>query len=939
MTKKNSRASASLTTLMVSLLLAAAVPAFAQSDDAKAARFYEDALKRYDRHDYAGAVIQLKNSLQIDKNQLSVHLLLGKALLADSQVANAEVEFNEALRLGVNRAELAVPLAEAMVAQGKQAQMFDDARLKPAGLPNGIQLKLLLVRASAASDVGDARGAMKAVEDARAIDPADPATWQAEVPLRIRAGQFKEATIAADRALKLDPDSSQATYQRASVLHVQGQIAQALAGYDRSIKQDNGNIDARLARAGILLDLNRDADAQAEINELLRQAPHDPRGNYIRGLLAERAGNVAGAKASFKRVTELLDPVPIEFIRYRVQILMLNGLSHYDLKEYEKAKPYLEFAAKQQPNSPLTKLLAQIAMAEPNMPRAIELLETYLKARPGDGQALLMLASAQMTQGRYAKASSLLQDALQAKDSPEFRAALGLSLMRGGKTATATAELERAFKADPKQTYAGLALVDLYLRAGQLPKALQIADGMAKANPQNPSILLVQAGARMRARDFAGARAGYEAALKLNDKMLPAKLGLARVDVATKAFDAADTRLRELLKENERNVDILFELATLYEAWGKDDRAAGFLDSAVDASSQTQTRANFAMVAWQMRKGSPSAAMDAAKLLLSKMPDDVEALQVYAQAQIANGDLAGARSTLTNASRRAAFDAPTLEKIARAQLDAKDVAGAAYSLDKALTGSPDNLPATALMSTVELMQGEPAKAERRARQLIQTYPKAAIGYGLLADVATTRGQAAAAIDAMRKAYELEKTAPNLLRLFHALSLQDGGKPAIELAQGWLKSHPKDIVVQKALGDAYARAGNFTAARRSYEAVLAIQPTDLEALNNLANVLIHQNDPGAPSVAERALALNPRIPMVIDTAGWANYQAGNKERALQLLRDARLRDPTNPDIRYHLAVVLKQTGRPVEAKDELEVALKSKNFASAQDARTLMATLK
>ncbi|WP_077037102.1 XrtA/PEP-CTERM system TPR-repeat protein PrsT [Pelomonas sp. KK5] len=926
--------------LVAALLIATAGAGFAQGDTGKAARFYEDALQRYDRKDYAGAIIQLKNSLQQDKNQLSVHLLLGKALLANAEVANAELEFNEALRLGVNRGEIVVQLAQAMVAQGKQAQLFDDARLKPAGLPPGVLLKLKLVLASAWSDVGDNRQALQAVMDARAVNPADAASWLAEVPLRVRSRQFKEATAAAEQALKLAPDSAEAAYQKASILHVQGQIADALQLYERSIKLDNGNVDAHLARAGLLLDLYRDKEAQTEIDELRRLAPNDPRGTYLRAQVAERAGDMPAAKAALKRVTELLDPVPIEYIRYRVQLLMLNGLSHYDLKEFEKAKPYLEYAAKQQPNSPLTKLLAQIALAEPNVPRAIDLLETYLKSRPGDGQALLMLASAQMSQGRHAKATALLQEALQAKDSPDFRAALGLSLMRGGKSADATAELERAYKADPKQIQAGLVLVDMYLKAGQQAKALQVADSLAKANPANPTILLVQASARLRARDVAGARAGYQAALKIDPKLLPAQLGMARLELTTRDFAAADNRLRTLLRSDERNVDVLFELATLYETWGKDDKALGYLQSAADASSPTQTRANYALVAWQLRKGTPGGALDAAKVLLSKRPDDIEALLVYSQAQLASADFAGARATLTNASRRAAYDATQLERIARAQLDAKDLAGAAYSLDKALQGSPNFLPAMVLMSTVELMQNDPAKAERRARQVIQGWPKAAIGYGLLADVAASRGQQAAAVDALRHAYELEKTAPNLLRLFRAQSqVPEGGKAAIELAQGWIKAHPKDTAVQKALADAHARAGNFTAARHGYEAVVAQQPGDLEAMNNLANVLIRQKDPGAPAVAEKALALDPRNAVVIDTAGWAHFIAGNRDRALQLLRDARLRNPANPDVRYHLAAVLAQTGRSGEAREELEAALKSHSFASADDARQLMSTLK
>ena len=72
--------------------------------DAKASKYYEDALIRYEKKDLDGAVIQLKNALQIDKSMLPVQMLLGKALLQNGDVVAAEVAFLEAIRLGVNRA-------------------------------------------------------------------------------------------------------------------------------------------------------------------------------------------------------------------------------------------------------------------------------------------------------------------------------------------------------------------------------------------------------------------------------------------------------------------------------------------------------------------------------------------------------------------------------------------------------------------------------------------------------------------------------------------------------------------------------------------------------------------------------------------------------------------------------------------------------------------
>lgn len=924
---------------LLAALLIAATPAAQALDATKAARYYEDALQRYEKRDIPGAIIQLKNALQADKTQLPVHVLLGKALLANSEPAAAEFQLGEAIRLGVNRAEVAVALAIAMNSQGKQPQMLDDPRLQTAGLPPGIQQQLLLERALAQSDLGDIKAALASVMQARAINVSDVNGWIAEVPLRVRNRQFTEAMAAADQAVKLAPENSEALYHRASIFHANGEVAQALAGYERAIKAQPKHAESHLARAGLLIDLSRDADALAEVNELQALKPSDPRGSYLRAVLAERANDLPTFRAALKKVTDLLDPVPIEYIRYRTQLLMLNGLAHYSLGELEKAKPFLELASRQQPGSPLAKLLAQIALAEPNVNRAIELLDAYVRARPGDGQALLMLASAHMTQGRHARAVQLMQDALKAKDSAEYRTALGLSLLQSGQASMAEDQLAKAYKADPKQTYAGLALVTVYLRDKQTAKALAVSETLARANPNSATVMMVQAYAKTQARDYAGGRAGYEKALRLDASQMEAKLGLARIDAVTGNYDAAERRLKAALKDDERNVNALFELALVNELRGKDDEALKWLGSAAEASGPRETRANFALVAWHLRKGQAAQAVEAAKVLLSKLPEDVEALQAYAAAQFANGDPAGAKTTLTNAARRAAFDTPRLVEVARQQVVSQDLKGAAYTLEKALSGTPNDPASIAMLSSVELAQGNVAQAEQRARQVIDANPKSALGYNLLAEVAMRRGQGSAALDALRKAHDIDKSAVTLTRLMRAQASQGAQKAAVDSADAWLKKSPADNTVRSALAELLVRSRDFAGARKQYEAILKSSPSDTAVLNNLANVLIELKDGGAGDVAERALKNDPRNPVLLDTAGWANHRVGKADRALQLLRDARLRAPDNLDIRYHLAAVLAQAGRKGEAREELNAALRNDaTFATAADAKQLLSTL-
>jgi cellulose synthase operon protein C len=905
----------------------------------KAAGFYEDALSRYEKKDIPGAIIQLKNALQIDPNMLPVQLLLGKALMQNSEVVAAQVAFNEALRLGVNRAEVVVPLGEAYLAQGKQSEFLASNTFAPAGLPPGIQLQVHLLRAAAQADVGDAGAALKSIDEARAIDKSNVDVWLAEVPIRIRARQFKEAGVAADTALELTPGSAEALYQKGAVAHVQGNLKAALEAYDRALAADTKHVEARVARIGIAMDQGRYADASKDVAELQAASPREPRAAYMKALLAERSGDLAGSQAGLKQVTELLDPVPIEFMRYRPQMLMLNGLAHFGLRQSEKAKQYLEAFQRVQRSSPVVKLLARIYMADGNFALAINALEPYLRVQPGDGQALTLLANAHRASGRNAKAAALMQEALKTQDNPAFRTTLGLSLIGDGQTATGIAELEAAYAKNPQQPLTAAALVQIYLQTGQARKAIPVARQLLKMQAKNPQFHNLLGMALGQTGDAAGARKAFEQALALDAKFQQAKLNLARVDIGTRSYDAASARLNDMLKDEPGSSEAMYELALIAERKGQQPEAQRWMEKARDAGASGDPRWDLALMEFHLRNDRPGPALDAAKSASARKPDDLRVLLAYSRAQLANGDTIAAKSALNTATRVAEYDAPLQVQIANLQLAANNPGGANYSLDKALSARPNFLPALAVKVQVQMRQGDLDAAEKQARSIVAAQPKLPVGFSLLGDVSMARKQLPNAIEAYRKAHQIDPNTASLVQLFRAMSQQENGKPALQLAERWMKTYPRDLSVQKALADGYARAGDFKSAKSAYEAALKLEAKDAEVLNNLANVQISLKDPGAIKTAESALANAPGNATIVDTLGWALFQNGQSDRALQLLRDARLRQPGNPEIRYHLASILAQTGRKNEARDELTAALKAyPQFEARADAEKLLQSL-
>lgn len=921
------------------LLAAALTMSQALAADPQAARYYEDAQSRYDKRDFDGSVIQLRNALRLDRSMLPAHLLLGKALFESGDAAAAEAALDEALRMGVDRAEVVVPLARALVGQAKPQLVIDQPRFSDAGLPADARFQLLLVKANAAADTGDPRGALAFLDAARALAPADVRGWLAEVPLRIRGGQLEQAAAAADKALALQAGNAEAHYIRGMVWHVKGALPSALQSYAKALALDPGHTEALASRAGVLMDLGRLPEVKADLAKLAALSPKDPRAAYLSALVAEREGRATDAKAALAEVVAVLDPAPIEMLRFKPQLLMLAGLAQYGLGHTDKAKPYLDAFLRLQPGSPAAKLMARIHLQDGNAGRAIETLDQYLRRQPNDSQATLLLASAHMSQGRHARAVTLLRGALQRDDRVDYRSALGLAMMRAGKGGDAVAELEAVYKRDPGHVQSGTALAALYLQLGRAAKALAVADQLAKRRPNQPGLLHLQGVARAATGDVNGARQAFESASRLDARFIDPQVELARLDARAGNLDAALSRLTTLAAANDRHLPTLALIGELHARKGALDEAQRWLEKADAVSGPDDLEAGTRLVEFHLAHRQIDRAQEAMKRLTTRAPEALRVLILQSRVELAAGLPRAARTSLTRASSAAAYDPRALTLIAELQLAAGDAAAAGHSLDKALKEKPDLLRAQALMVAANISLGELAKAEQLARQVVARQPKLGLGHALLGDVALARQSVPSALEAYRKAHQLEQTPTSAMRLFAALARGES-TAAVQFANQWLKSRPKDLFMQRALADAHARDGNWPLARQAYEKLLAASPGDAEAANNLANVLIATKDPGALAMAEKAMALKPGAAHILSTAGWAAHNAGQQERALALLRDARLRDPQSNETRYYLGTVLASTGRSQEARTELEAALRSgRPFASAKDAESLLRTLR
>lgn len=912
----------------------------AHGQNAEAGRFYEDALKRHNAGDRDGAALQLRNALQKDRNFLPAHLLLGQVSLDNSNAPAAEAAFSEALRLGASRNEVAALLATAMVGQGRHAEMLTDPRLQVGGLARGAQVRLLVVRAGAQSDLGDDASALASLNQARGLEPDNPEVWLAEVPIRIRSNNLELAMSAVQRALRIEPRSANALYLRGSVQHVGGDLRAAYASYGEALAINPQHTDALVTRAALALDLDQVDQAQLDIQQLRKTQPREPRADYLSALIAERKGDSAASVAAMRRVTELLAPVPIESLRYQTQMLILGGLSHHAVGEPQKAKPYLEMVIRLQPRNPASKLLAQILYDEGQVENGIQLLENYLRTVPQDMQALSLLAAGHSAMGRQAKATQLMTRALSASDNPQMRVILGQSLLRAGKLDDAQAELETAIRRSPSSLAAGIPLATLYLRSRQPAKAVSLAQSLVSAHPRQASVHQLLGMALMAKGDRRSARASFEKALQLDQRLSEPQISLARLDHLEGRSAQAQRRLQTLHDANKEAIEPLLELASLSVSTGKPDDAQRWLERAMAVAGPRDVRPQFALIDLFLQRRQPAKAVEEARALYARRGDEPAALIAYARAALAAEDRKTARGLLTTAGRRVGFEVEPLVEVGSLQHAAGDLPGARYTLGKALELDAKHGKALLLLATVEMESGELNQASSLAAQLEKVRPNEVATHLLLAEIATVRKQPDQALRALRQAHELQASSVTTQRLMLHHAGQRNPNAARQVADAWLRRSPNDVAVRHLLGDLLMSGQQWPAAKSSYEALLQIRPNDARALNNLAVTLGKLGDAKAAlAMAERAVKASPGNALTLDTLAWLLHQQGQSDRALSLLREARLRDPEHGEIRFHLAAVLAKLGRHAEARQEVRAAMERQgSLESLSEARALAQTL-
>ena len=877
---------------------------------------------------YRAALIELKNIVQSDPENVQARLKLARVSLQLGDAISAEKEMRRALELGAKPADAGNLIADIRIELGQYRELLtqiDSGQLALA------EPQLSTYRGQALLGTKQIDAALTAFRAATDAFPGDSAARVGLAEALAAQGSLDAALAELDKALTNNPNDASAGLARGSILAQRGQFEQA----QQALQHARDHAEALTVRQlGMLL-------ATMTETQLAR-------------------GDVEAARDSHKELARIApDWAGTRILTARIAIAS---------QDYLAAATELQRVVAAAPDTASARfLLGATLLAQGSLNQAEQHLSKALQLAPDNIEARKMLAQVRLQLSRPDAAMQVLMGAQSHDSDPQLDALVGKTYFQQGEVAQGLAHLERAVAAKPNNRNLKLDLAEGYLRAGQSRKAMDLLQSISRVgtDTRRESLLLAALA------QIDGVKAARAQAERWVDEA-PRDIALLNLAAAFLARQGDFVRARAVLGKatalDPANVPTLLTWARLEAADGNPAAAAKWLEKAL-AAEPGNVPAQLALAELAVRRGDLAAAKQRLEDMRSKdaaaIAPRLQLLRIFLRgnenskaAEVTRELLVGARdrADVLNAVGSLYVEVNRYEEglahfrhatdidggnatywmnTASAQLALDHRSAAREALQRALNERPDWVPAVAALTMLDLRDNRRDAAMNRVAALRKALPQDPAAMVLEGHLYMALQQYEPAAAAFAAAGKVQNDATIAIKTYVA---RKAGKLDAPLAplEAWLKQSPDDLVVRNVLAQAYQQMGQTTSAIEQYRIVIARDEKNVAALNNLAWLYYEIKDPLALETARRAYALAPNVPAVADTYGWILVQTDNVAEGLAVLRKAVAGGKVDPETEYHYAVALARAGERTQARERLAKLLAAQGeFASQSEARRLL----
>ena len=908
------------------------VAALSACNGASPEQAMQQARANLDRNDPAAAVVQLKTVLAQDPLSAEARFLLGKALLESGDAKSSLLELNKARELNHPLALVAPVLAQALLAAQQYRELIDG--LGKLQLTDGrAAADLQTSIASAHAALGDKEAAAAALDKAFAATPGFPSAQLLQAQLASQEGRFDDALALVDKVIVAAPQDAYAWARKGEIL-VWGKhdLIGGITALEQALKLRPGMLSARVYLTALLI-AKPDFKAAREHLEVLRKA----RANHPQVMYFD--AQLAFLEKKPKLALGLIEPA-LRLAPTNLQVLILAGRIQLDLGSLTDAEQSLTKALALAPNLPIVRqLLAQTYLQQAQTTKALAAIQPLLDSHNANAQTYELAGQAQLRAGNFDLSADYLGNAAKLDPGNALtRTYLAMAKLKSAGNDSTIAELQSISNTD-KGTFADLALVSLLINFKDFDRALKAVDNIEKKIHTGTVALNLRGQIQVLKKDDAGARSYFEQALKIDPRDLQAASSLAALDLVNKQPKLAQGRIEAILTAAPDNYAALVAKAKLLALTGGsvDDITETLIKAVAAAPNQAEARLMLIEALLAARK--VKAAQDAAAAAVSVLPSNIELLDALGRAQTANGDLNQAVLTFKKYAALEPKSARPQLRLAGAYLAGNNKPAAEQSLRRAMALAPNDVQVQNALLELLLNARRRDEAIQVARAVQRQHPKAPAGYLMEASIEDRQKNYSAAAELYRQALKKFPLPLIAIKLHTTLTAAKKESEAGAVANAWLSNNPKDTVFLAYIGDSAMQRGDYKTAETIFQKMIAIEPANAAALNNIAWVLTALGKPGAVAYAERAVALHPEQAGLQDTLATALAANNQVAKAIDVQTRALALAPGDNVLHLNLARLYIQAGDKTAARTELsELAKLGNKFRAQAEVERLLKSL-
>jgi tetratricopeptide (TPR) repeat protein len=710
----------------------------------------------------------------------------------------------------------------------------------------------------------------------------------------------------------------------------------------------------RLRLAAAYLDMHKPQEAEDTLRPLVESESESPEVLRLRARIALERRDIAGATLHFERSLQYQP----DNIRALQSLVVLYFEHLHDLeKTREISGRILQLDGK---NIHALLYRAEACAFSGDIAEAAELYRRILRYYPRFADRLDELAQRLLQRGMRDEAATLYREGLRGNPASELLQR-GFETLAGADATTATLE---AYRSLSEENPTNTDLRRLYARRLEAAKQFDEAEAQYRrildGHPGDIASLVAMAEIALHRGDIEESLRRFDAVLERHPTDPEVYSSVARLYLLRRETEKAERILLRALQLGPQNPTVLVLLADIAERSGDLDTAEGRLKSALDALPANPTLLGL-LASFYARQERQAQAAEIIEQMIATRPRDLslysQLLSIYLgldRRQSATQLLERGRETFDDAVEFNLLMAQTAfqrgeselaeEALARAmkkeptRLDAARLRSANFlasgngdraletllALNGKLSGSEDLFTWRTALAGVYAEMRKWDEAVLNFHVATELNPEDFPARGGYIEALIQAGKIEPATQALNETvrrFSEEKPLEVQLLRARALTLQKQFDRALGVLRPLAAEHPESSDVFFALGVVYSEMKDLDGAEEAYRKVIALDPGNATALNNLGYVFAQHGIKldEARELVVKALELRPGAGFALDSLGWIYFQKGEIETAIEYLEKARGRSVGDAEIHEHLGDAYHKLGNLNKAREHYKEA--------------------